>query len=264
MMELTDQMGRSLRIDALPGRIVSVVPSQTELLHDLGAGETVVGITKFCIHPDSWHRTKPRVGGTKRLDLERIRALAPELIVANREENSRADLEILMQEFPVWITDIRTLADALDMIRSLGMLIGKTKEAEEMAGEIARRFRALGAPAAGRPAAYLIWRDPWMVAGGDTFIHEMLTLAGFRNIFADRPRYPVIDPAEVSGVLALLSSEPFPFAEKHAVELREKAPGCLPCLVDGEMCSWYGSRLLQAPAYLAGLARTLEGHDAAR
>ncbi len=253
MPSFTDQLNRSIRLPALPKRMVSLVPSQTELLADLGLEQEVAGITKFCIHPTDWFRNKTRVGGTKQLHLDKIRALQPDLIIANKEENEKAQLEILMREFPVWISDVDTLPAALDMIRSVGALTGKEKKAVELATEICRRFQTLNPrlPAKTK-TAYFIWRDPWMVAGSQTFIHDMLQRCGLKNCFEHLPRYPEITLQqlhETNCELILLSSEPYPFGEKHLADFRKRFPKTDIRLVNGEMFSWYGSRLLQTPEY---------------
>jgi ABC-type Fe3+-hydroxamate transport system substrate-binding protein len=256
MTEFTDQLGTIVAVPAPPRRIISVVPSQTELLYDLGLEHEVVGITKFCVHPKKWFREKVRVGGTKNLHLDAIRGLKPDLIIANKEENEKGQLHELMREFPVWVSDIGDLTDAMDMIGSIGQLTGKNKKAGDLNGEIKRRFQALhSSPLTSlrKPqTAYFIWRDPWMVAAGDTFIDDMMEHCGLRNCFGHLSRYPVIDLKDLREEkceLVLLSSEPFPFREKHAAEIRELFPEMKILLVDGEMFSWYGSRLLKAPAY---------------
>ncbi|MGX5818992.1 helical backbone metal receptor [Chitinophaga lutea] len=249
-----DQMGRALEFGSVPRRIVSVVPSQTELLYDLGA--PVVGITKFCVHPEAWFRSLPRVGGTKQLHFDRIAALEPDLIIANKEENERSQIEYLAERYPVWISDIHTLDDSIDMITALGHLLQRNHSATFIAQRISEGFDLLEPLSPPQPAAYLIWREPWMVAGGDTFINDMLRRCGFRNVFEDLPRYPEINLARLaaSGCRhVLLSSEPFPFAEKHIAEIREFLPDADIRLVDGEMFSWYGSRLLEAPGYFSQL-----------
>lgn len=251
----TDQIGRTIELDHLPQRIISLVPSQTELLYTLGLEEEVVGITKFCVHPSSWFRSKTRVGGTKDIRPDIIRGLQPDLIIANKEENDQAQVEELMHHYPVWVSNVKTLPDALKMIPDIGELTGKTQPALELAEEIERRFAALrsGIPGTAPHTAYFIWRKPWMVAGGDTFIQTMLQIAGFTNIFRDQARYPCIELEELkrSGCeLVLLSSEPYPFKKRHIAEIREVLPQVTIQLVDGEIFSWYGSRLLNAPAYL--------------
>jgi ABC-type Fe3+-hydroxamate transport system substrate-binding protein len=248
MPSFTDQLGRTITLDHPPNRIISLVPSQTELLHDLGAN--VVGITKFCIHPSSWFREKTRVGGTKYIHPDRIATLQPDLIIANKEENDQRQIEALAAQYPVWVSDIRNLNDALAMIRSVGDLVAGAQKAHSIATTIEKDFWELPPLAHTLNSAYLIWRNPWMTVGGDTFIHDMLRRCGFINLFSARSRYPTIDPAALADCdLILLASEPYPFREKDAHELRSLVPNAVVRLVDGQFFSWYGSRLLQAPAY---------------
>jgi ABC-type Fe3+-hydroxamate transport system substrate-binding protein len=252
----TDQTGSTISLQAIPKRIVSLVPSQTELLSDLGLEEEVIGITKFCIHPNAWFRNKTRVGGTKTVSTSMVRQLQPDLVIANKEENVKEQVEALALEFPVWTSDINTLDQALDMVRSIGMITGRQQAAENIGQLIDEAFNALSHDGEHIPAAYLIWKDPYMTAGGDTFIHDMLDRAGFRNIFADERRYPAITIEQLKDAgckLVLLSSEPFPFGPKHLHELQQQLPGKKILLADGEMFSWYGSRLLQAPGYFGQL-----------
>jgi ABC-type Fe3+-hydroxamate transport system substrate-binding protein len=236
-------------------RIISLVPSQTELLYDLGLRDEVAGITKFCIHPDEWFRTKPRIGGTKQLNIEKIRKLDPDLIIANKEENVKEQVEELEKHFPVITTDVNTLEDALEMISLLGKITGRSKAAEEMISAIRYGFDNLTVETSMR-TCYLIWNDPYMTIGGDTFINDMMARCGFFNIFSDKKRYPVLTIDQLSELdcqVLMLSSEPFPFKIKHKEELQELLPGIKIVLVDGEMFSWYGSRLLKAPAYFTRL-----------
>lgn len=262
LVTITDQMHRTIQVPTHPQRIISLVPSQTELLHDLGLGDRVVGITKFCIHPETWFKTKYRVGGTKKLDLAKIRALRPDLIIGNKEENERADIEALAEEFPVWMSDIRTLEDALDMIERIGEMTGTHAQALSLAERINNGFAALNPLEDELSAAYLIWREPYMAAGRGTFINDMLKRCGLQNVFDEGDaRYPRLTPqdlAEADPDVILLSSEPYPFQEKHLAEINMICPGTPVRIVDGEIFSWYGSHLLHAPAYfgtlLAGLA----------
>ena len=259
MRSVSDQLHRTVTLPDRPERIISLIPSQTELLHELGLGERVVGITKFCVRPEEWFRTKARVGGTKQVHLDRVRALEPDLIIANKEENSREDIEALAQEFPVWVSDVRDLDQALDMVARLGDITGTTDRAGELVEQITAAFDGLVPLQPALSAAYLIWRDPWMAAGGDTFIDDMLQRCGLSNVFSGREgRYPAVSPAELAAAdpdVVLLSSEPYPFGEKHLQEIGLLLPGVPVRLVDGEAFSWYGSRLLHAPAYFSGLLR---------
>jgi len=257
-----DQTGRSVAVSGVPERIISIVPSQTELLYHLGLGQEVAGITKFCVHPNTWFRNKQRIGGTKNLNLQRIRELGPHLILANKEENDRDQVEELAKEFPVWTSDIHDLPSALDMIRSVGILTGKADRASVLANDILKAFAGLR-PGPPVRTAYLIWKDPYMTAGGDTFIHEMLQRCGLQNLFAEKPRYPATSVEELGEAgceLLLLSSEPYPFSEKHIAGLQARLPHARILLVDGEMFSWYGSRLLLAPPYFARLTDQLHSN----
>lgn len=251
MKLFTDQMGREISIQWPPQRIVSLVPSQTELLYSLGLEEQVVGITKFCVHPEGWRKQKKIVGGTKNLHPEVIRELKPDLIIGNKEENEQTSIEALAAEFPLWMSDIYTLEDAVQMMRQVGELTNKAEEAALLAALVVKSFAELP-PMSPVSALYLIWRNPWMGAGCSTFIDHMLALTGFRNVLEDQPRYPELQPEvmqQLNPELVLLSSEPYPFKEKHMAELQEILPKARLLLVDGEMFSWYGSRLLEATEY---------------
>lgn len=256
----TDQTGNTILLHSIPNRIISLVPSQTELLHYLGLEEQVIGITKFCVHPQQWFRTKSRVGGTKQVSIDTIHRLQPDLIIANKEENVKEQVEALAAHYPVWVSDVNNLEDACNMIGSIGKMVQRTEAAQKLIARIQDEFedlrKSVGTTVAQIQTAYLIWKDPLMSAGGDTFIHDMLTRAGFKNIFANRTRYPSTNIEELKTSncqLLLLSSEPYPFKQQHADELQQQLPGIKMVLVDGEMFSWYGSRLLQAPAYLKQL-----------
>lgn len=260
-----DDLGHRLRLERAPRRIVSLVPSQTELLFDLGLDAEIVGVTKFCLHPAHARATRTRVGGTKTPMLERIRGLAPDLIVANREENRREDIEALQDLAPCWVSDVRDLPGALHMIRSLGAVVGRAPQGTALAARIEADFAAL--PQLSRRVAYLIWREPWMVAGGDTFIDDLLGRLGLHNVFADQPRYPALDDAalrEAAPEVLLLSSEPYPFRARHADELAAVCPDAKPVLVDGEMFCWFGSRLLHSASYFRQLAAQLQSAGSGR
>lgn len=227
-MPITDQLNRTVNFPKDPKRIISLVPSQTELLHDLGLGQRVVGITKFCVHPETWFKTKTRIGGTKQLDLKKIRELRPDLIIANKEENLKEDIEALAKEFPVWISDVRDLPSALDMIKEVGELTGTSEKAERIIQHITEQFSSLRPLDPPRTVAYFIWREPYMVAGHGTFINDLLGRCGLINVFdSDDARYPEITAKEVEEAapeIILLSSEPYPFKEKHIEELHETCP----------------------------------------
>lgn len=256
-----DQTGHPVSLLSTPQRIISLVPSQTELLSDLGLDKEVVGITKFCVHPDEWFRKKTRIGGTKKINPEIIHQLQPDLIIANKEENVKEQVEELQKHFPVWISDVNNLENAYEMIEQTGLITNKEQAANKIISGIRENFVQLPANHSRLQAAYLIWQKPYMTVGGDTFIHSMLGEAGFKNIYADKMRYPeiTIDELRAEGCqLLLLSSEPFPFKQKHIDELQPMLPDTKIILVDGEMFSWYGSRLKYAPEYFSRLQEQLK------
>lgn len=241
-------------VPSRPQRIISLVPSQTELLFDLGLAAEIVGRTKFCLHPAAKVRQKPTVGGTKQFRFNLINQLQPDLIIGNKEENYQAGIERLATQYPVWMSDITNLVQALDMIRQVGKLVDREEQAEQLAAAIEMEFAAL--PRLSRPlrVGYFIWQKPYMVAGQATFIHDILGRCGFANPFAEagNGRYPerTLDQIRAANLdVILLASEPFPFVEKHRQMFLTQF-GRPVHLVDGEMFSWYGSRLLLAAAYL--------------
>lgn len=261
-MVYIDQMGHSIAMDCLPQRIVSLVPSQTELLFDLGLGDRVVGITKFCIHPAGWFAEKTRVGGTKTLNFEKIKVLAPDLIIGNKEENDRDQISVLQAQYPVWMSDITTLAEALDMISGVGAITGTEEQAALWIRQIEQKFSEVTVPVPKKRVAYIIWRKPLMAAGSATFIDQMLQCAGFDNVFAARDRYPEISEEDLVAAqpdAIFLSSEPYPFAEKHVDYFKNSCPNALVALVDGELFSWYGSRLVKSAPYFNELRRLIQG-----
>lgn len=251
----TDQMGRLISIPHPPQRIISLVPSQTELLFDLGLDTEIIGITKFCIHPREKFKRSTKIGGTKMLDLAKIRELKPDLIIGNKEENDRAQIEELMKEFPVWMSDIKVLPEAIDMIRQIGELTGRSEKANIIADDINEQFLNLNKKHKPARTAYFIWKDPYMLAGKQTFIDDILSRGGFDNAIYD-DRYPEISVDQLKNLnpeCIFLSSEPYPFKDEHVKEIQNICPDALVSIVDGEMFSWYGSRLLLSPAYLRSL-----------
>lgn len=258
----TDQTGRIVDVPARPSRIVSLVPSQTELLSTLGLDEQVVGITKFCVHPHNWFRHKTRVGGTKTIHTHIIDSLQPDLILANKEENLKEQVDILAEKYPVWVSDVHDLDSALAMLEQFGFMTGTSEKANELIHAIKNGFSVLPSVKNQLPTAYLIWRNPYMTVGGDTFIHDMLNRCGLQNIFGHLTRYPSITVGDLKACqLLLLSSEPYPFKQQHIDELQAQLPHTTILLADGELFSWYGSRLLHAPAYFAALLRQVHNFD---
>lgn len=252
----TDQLGRNLTINYPPKRIISLVPSQSELLFDLGLKDEVIGITKFCIHPIEKFASCTKVGGTKKLKIDVIRNLKPDLIIGNKEENTQHEIELLMNEFPVWMSDISNLEESMHMITDVGELVNRSPEAAYINHLILAGFADLQTLALrkniNKRVAYIIWKDPYMFAGKNTFIDDILRKIGLINVVSES-RYPEISWSELKTrncEIVFLSSEPYPFKDKHSAEIETILPDAKVMLVDGEMFSWYGSRLLKAVEYL--------------
>lgn len=258
MRKFKDQLNNTIALATIPQRIVSIVPSQTELLYDLGLGDRVVGITKFCIHPKEWFTTKQRVGGTKDVKLEVVKALQPDLIIANKEENDKDNIADLIGIAPVWLSDIYTLEDSYNMIAAIGELCGVEEKATTLISSIKTNFSELSISSNihGKTVLYLIWRKPFMGAATNTFIDHLLTKGlNMENALKHEARYPEVDLSNLSITpdFVFLSSEPYPFREKHITEIQQLLPTSTIVLVDGEYFSWYGSRLLGVPRYFTSL-----------
>jgi ABC-type Fe3+-hydroxamate transport system substrate-binding protein len=254
----TDALGRTFHAPVPPGRVVSLCPSQTVTLLELGV--PVVGRTRYCIHPAGVVEAIPEVGGPKKVDYALIEQLRPDLIICEKEENTPEMVARLEQIAPVAVTDVRDLDSCLQMIHQLGAYTGRQVGARRVAGQVGAALAALPQAHLGS-VAYLIWRKPWMGAGNDTFIQAVLCRLGFSNVLAPLPgRYPSFTLEELTRLnpsTVLLSSEPFPFARRHVEELQEALPDARILLVDGEAFSWYGSWLAHKMPYLGTLAQRL-------
>lgn len=236
-------------------RVISLVPSITELLFDLGMDDNVVGLTKFCVHPRAKWSSLPRIGGTKTVNHERLALLKPDLIIANKEENTREDVERLREHYSVLLTDIRTVEDAFALFFELGDLLERPQRALELHDSLRAAWENTKGVAMGERTAYAIWRDPLMFAGSDTYISSVLEWFGWHNVIADA-RYPErsIDAlAALKPQRLMLSSEPYPFSDKHIDDYQSLLTGCAVECVDGELFSWYGTRMQYTPEYVKSL-----------
>ncbi len=252
-------MQRELVLPRAPKRIVSLVPSITELLHDLDLQDEVVGLTKFCIHPKAWCKTKTNVGGTKKINFDRMAELQPDLIIGNKEENTKNDIEQLEKEYNVCMTDVNTFDEALEMITLLGQCCDRKTQSNNLVTRLIKLKKAANIDRK-RSAIYLIWKDPFYAVGQNTFINDMMELAGFENLVLEA-RYPEITLDRINELqpnLLLLSTEPYPFANKYLKKMKTKLKNTTPTLVDGEMFSWYGSRLVLSFQYFNQLKSDLE------
>ncbi|NND64100.1 MAG: ABC transporter substrate-binding protein [Flavobacteriaceae bacterium] len=254
-MRVKDQLNRTLEFSTIPQRIVSLVPSHTELIVDLNLNDKLVGITKFCVHPEHLRKEKTVVGGTKNVHLEKIYALRPDVIICNKEENTPEMVEELGHIAPVWVSDIKNIEDSLEMTYCMGELFGKSDEAKWINEAVLEQKHSFETFIQDRPwkkMAYVIWKQPFMAAGSDTFINSLLEINKFDNVITEN-RYPQVDLHTLKEAdIVLLSTEPFPFKEYDAQEL-ERVLQTKVRLVDGEFFSWYGSRLIKAFSYFRSL-----------
>ncbi len=227
-------------------RIISLVPSLTELLIDLGLKDRLIGRTKFCIYPEAELKDIPSFGGTKNPKIQNIIDSNPDLIIANKEENRKEDIEELFKHVEVLLTEIDTIDQALDWISRIGNKLGIDDRAYHMVSTIeqfiphSKSFEEL-------KTAYFIWKDPWMTIGHDTYIHDVMKQYGLINVYGNQSRYPQTNFEELASLnpeLILLSSEPYPFKNKNIQELQEVYPDSNILLINGEWFSWYGSRMI--------------------
>lgn len=268
-ISLTDHLGRQVDLPHIPQRIVSLCPSQTETLVALGLGNRLVGRTRFCIHPKALIKKVKNIGGTKLVDFERIRALKPDLIIGEKEENTPEMVAALEAEWPVFVTDVRDLESSTRMVLDLGKITGTEAEAAHLVGQIKASYAAIRPLPRPVSCLYLIWKDPWMAVGADTFIDSVLKKCGFHNVAASlEGRYPIVTKETFQGKMpeiVLISSEPYPFTNLHVPDVHELAPHSSVRIVDGEMFSWYGSHLIGVENYLnlvlQDVAASLSLHD---
>lgn len=260
MKTCKDQIGRILEFKKSPKRIISLVPSLTELLVDLQLEDSIVGITKFCIHPVHLKKSKTIVGGTKNINFKKIKALNPDVILCNKEENTLDIVKQCEQIALTHISNIITIDDTIELINQYGYLFLKKREATHLIEKITFKlsdFKQFINNKKTKKVAYFIWRKPWMVAANNTFINHLLQLNKFENTYKNENRYPEVNLEKNKLIgktdLIFLSSEPYPFKEKHILELEEIISGTKIVLVDGEMFSWYGSRLLKAFDYFKSI-----------
>lgn len=263
MRSVRDKLGRPLEIPVEPQRVISLCPSQTETLLCLGLGERLVGRTRYCIHPADQVSKIPVVGGTKKIDAALVAELQPDLIIAEKEENTQSDVEKLSEIAPVYVTNIESYRDALESIIELGDIVGCLTTAYQWKEKIAQAFARLSPIPTPKSVLYLIWRKPYMAAGKSTFIDSILSYLGLQNIAHSlEGRYPTLDkPENLFPEFVFLSTEPYPFTEKHIPELQAIWPEAAYFIVRGDYFSWYGVRMVEAASYFQRLLRDLSGAD---
>lgn len=263
-----DSLDRTVQIEKLPQRIISLVPSLTELLHDLGLEKRIVGITNYCVHPYHYQSVKTKVGGTKKVKFEVIQELQPDFILCSKEENTPEMVSVLEKIAPVFVSDVSSFLEALELIEKLGEILGKRIESLQMLEKIKLKHQDFQMSITNKrliKTAYFIWKDPWMVAGNKTFIHDMMTLNRLENVFAVKGRYPEISIKHLklqgNPELLLFSNEPYNFTEDDAYEVLRENEKMLTIMVDGTYFSWYGSRLLKAFDYFKTLQEKIEIYE---
>lgn len=248
MLKINDQLGRPLTFSQVPQSIVSLVPSITELLIDMGLAGSIIGRTKFCIYPEKECNSIHRIGGTKNPHVEEIIRLNPAIVFANKEENLKEHIDLISEHTNCYVSNIQTIEDALKMINDIGYIFDKKTQSEHLVAEIneaRKQFQHKN-----EKVIYLIWNKPFMSIGHDTYISSFLKAIGYENTLPKETlRYPTLSLEEIKQLAPdklLLSDEPFPFKEKHKEELQLLLPGIKVELINGSYCSWYGSRILTA------------------
>jgi ABC-type Fe3+-hydroxamate transport system substrate-binding protein len=248
-----DSLNREIILKETPQRIISVVPSLTELLHDMGLERQIIGITNYCVHPVHYKATKTIIGGTKKVKLKLIEKLKPDFILCSKEENTPEMVAKLEKIAPVYVSDVNSFDEALQLIDKLGTILDRRTQAQHILDRINFRYKEFQSKFRGvfkRKVAYFIWADPWMVAGGNTFINDMIRISGFENAYASKERYPEINIKKMKVVAAptllIFSSEPYNFSDDEVFEVLRKNRKTITIYVDGQYFSWYGSRMIKA------------------
>ncbi|WP_322487647.1 helical backbone metal receptor [Chloroflexus sp.] len=250
-MQVRDALGRTIELAAPPQRIVSLVPSMTEWLFSVGAGERVVGITDYCIEPSVAIAHLPRLRGTKNPDRTAVLSLRPDLLIAEQEENRERDvLALAAAGVNVYVTAIRSVAHAATQLAALAEVLGVAATAAPMIAEIQAAMADPPVPA--RRVLALIWRDPWMAVGQDTYANDLLRLSGGINVAAALsgryPRAPLAELLDLNPDIILLPSEPYPFSERDLPAFAEVADRCQIAFCDGMALTWPGPRTAAAIA----------------
>ncbi|RHW35871.1 iron ABC transporter substrate-binding protein [Lysinibacillus yapensis] len=260
MQTIVDHLSRTVKIPDQPKRIISICPAITETIFSLKAGNKLIGRTRYCTFPKGKVENIEVVGGTKEVNIEKIKQLEPDLILAEKEENTAEIVQQLEQIAPVFVSEVQSIQDGLRLIETLGQLTSSEEKAATMIQKIKDEFDALPHEQLGR-AAYAIWRKPYMVVGDTTYINDVLKRLGFQNAYNQaEERYPAVSKEQLSAAnldFLFLASEPFPFSEKHLTEFQAFLPDTKILLVDGEMF-WYGAKMIEAAVYFKELIKTVK------
>ncbi len=249
--EIIDHIGRTVTYSFPPKRIVSLCPGITETLFALNLENEIVGRTRFCIFPKGTVEKVPAVAGTKDIQLDAIHAVHPDLIIVEKEENTKEIVDVLEKHYPVFVAEVQSVDEAYRMIQDMGQLTDRLQQANALVNDIKGQFNSLPSYANKR-ISYVIWRKPYMVVGNDTYIQSLLSRMGFINPFASfEGRYPVVTEDDFKNAqldYVFLASEPYPYKDKHKEEFQKIMPKTVPLIVDGEMF-WYGAKMLESIHY---------------
>lgn len=255
MKTVKDELGREVTYPYPPKRIISLVPGITETLFSLNLADEVIGRTRYCIYPKDVVDKAMIVGGTKEIKLDVIQQLKPDLIIAEKEENTKEIVEMLEKDYPVYVAEVQSFEDALFMIEKMGSITNREEEAHQLTQKINENYEDFQKLPPKR-VAYVIWKKPYMVVGKNTYINSMLEKLGFVNPFVNfKGRYPSVTKEDLQHAhldYLFLATEPYPFKEKHFAEFREFLPDVKLKILDGEMF-WYGAKMVEASRYFRDL-----------
>ncbi|MBS1652745.1 MAG: ABC transporter substrate-binding protein [Bacteroidetes bacterium] len=256
-MQVVDQIGNKLFFKKIPTKIISLVPSISEYLWDLDLQKELVGITKFCIKPNKMFQAIQKIGGTKNVNFLAIEKIQPDLIIANKEENTKQDIEELQKKYTVYVSDINNFDEMYQMMNDVASITYKENEALKIISKIKLDLLHTKGAFNQLKIAYFIWQNPYMLAGNNTFINFIIEHLGLKNIAYQFNRYPELTHEQIIQLnpqILFLSTEPYPFTEKHIKNFNSIFKNSNAIIVDGEMFSWYGSRLLHLKNYIKQLA----------
>lgn len=250
----TDALGHTFEFSAPPKRVVSLVPSLTEVLFDLGAGASVAGVTSFCIHPPQARETAAVVGGTKNPKVDVIRQLAPDLVYMNLEENLKRHAEAIREFAPVFVTEPKKVADVESLILQLARIHAREREGDAIVSRLAAALEEVRRKARRFTFAVAIWKNPWMWCGGDTYVSNLVAEAGGLNVFAGQTRYPTLQAEDVvrehRPEVIFLPDEPYLFTDDDAADLRAKTGARVVGPFAGDLFTWHGTRTVEGLAFL--------------
>lgn len=260
-MTFFDDLGNELTFEKTPKRIISLVPSLTETLYDLNLEENILGITKSCTHPVHFKHTKTIIGDVKDVEIEKIKDLQPHIVFCNKGENSLETIKKLQEFTQVYVTVVKTIDDSIRLVEKLGLILNRRVDAKLINHKINLKledFTQFIKEYDVKKAGYFIGYNPWVAAGDNTFINALLALNKFENIYTNKEdMYPIIEAKKIrlegDPDFVFFPSHPFAFNDKHIFEMGRFTHHASAVYVDGQMFSWFGSRLIKSFDYFKSL-----------